>query len=342
MTQALKHLPSIIQTRFLSRRNHCATNWEHWDWKKEQHKKNTHDEDKPDTNEDSTRINGLTSDQVKKALKVLEKYAVIGRRKRFEEVLDNRTNFISVAFENPSNFQNVFAALRTGVCVCVCCVCYINLCITDIKQLKIVNIYLSTSGDCFGIQNIEVITAPVVSHFKSSASMASSLGAAKWLTLSTSDSVDNALLKWRSKGYRIAASYLSDTTNTADDTPVSMSVFDVDWNSQPTLIVLGNEEKGVSDKLKRSADFGFHLPMKGFAQSLNLSAFFASMCSILQLKGALRRELSFLTVEEKQRILLLWYLRSVRNSVNILKVNSLDLGELKIYPKVFDHYSARP
>ena len=40
---------------------------------------------------------------------------------------------------------------------------------------------------------------------------------------------------------------------------------------RPICIVMGNEERGISDKMKELADETFYLPMCGFAESFNLS-----------------------------------------------------------------------
>jgi tRNA G18 (ribose-2'-O)-methylase SpoU len=46
----------------------------------------------------------------------------------------------------------------------------------------------------------------------------------------------------------------------------------MDWQNNKYAIVLGNEEKGISNYARRNADDLIHIPMKGFAESLNLSA----------------------------------------------------------------------
>ena len=46
----------------------------------------------------------------------------------------------------------------------------------------------------------------------------------------------------------------------------------MDWQNNKYAIVLGNEEKGISEYARRNADDLIHIPMKGFAESLNLSA----------------------------------------------------------------------
>ena len=50
----------------------------------------------------------------------------------------------------------------------------------------------------------------------------------------------------------------------------SISIYDIDW-TKPSAIVMGNENKGVSDKLRRMSDKTIYIPMKGMVESLNVS-----------------------------------------------------------------------
>ncbi|MEM6783746.1 MAG: RNA methyltransferase [Bacteroidota bacterium] len=65
----------------------------------------------------------------------------------------------------------------------------------------------------------------------------------------------------RALGYRIAATHLS-----ADAVPIDAVDFTV-----PTALVLGNEQRGVSDDLLALADLNVVLPIDGFIQSYNIS-----------------------------------------------------------------------
>ena len=61
----------------------------------------------------------------------------------------------------------------------------------------------------------------------------------------------------------------------------------LDWNLQKTVIVMGNEENGISAEVKQLADERFYIPMRGFAESLNVAAACAVICSHLSSKDAL-------------------------------------------------------
>ena len=53
----------------------------------------------------------------------------------------------------------------------------------------------------------------------------------------------------------------TDDETTADD----------EKEQRPICIVMGNEDRGISDELRNLADATFYLPMCGFAESFNLS-----------------------------------------------------------------------
>lgn len=69
----------------------------------------------------------------------------------------------------------------------------------------------------------------------------------------------------------------------SDLNPESMDVRDLNWDvannwsnakpkqDRPICVVMGNEERGISDKMRNLADETFYLPMCGFAESFNLS-----------------------------------------------------------------------
>ncbi len=98
--------------------------------------------------------------------------------------------------------------------------------------------------------------------------MMSSLGTIKWLDVhQTQDPAKDYLvnLKKNIPELKIAVSDIH--------SEVSRSLYEVDWKSTtPCILVFGNEENGVSDEVKLIADESFYIPMKGFAESLNLSA----------------------------------------------------------------------
>lgn len=70
----------------------------------------------------------------------------------------------------------------------------------------------------------------------------------------------------------------------SDLSPSAVPISEIDW-SVPSAIVLGNEDRGITNSMRNLADATFAIPMKGFAQSFNMSV----ACSvILAHLGALR------------------------------------------------------
>jgi tRNA C32,U32 (ribose-2'-O)-methylase TrmJ len=70
----------------------------------------------------------------------------------------------------------------------------------------------------------------------------------------------------------------------SDLNPASMDVRKLNWDvdfeqdknndestQRPICVVMGNEDRGISDKMRELADETFYLPMCGFAESFNLS-----------------------------------------------------------------------
>lgn len=233
----------------------------------------------------------LDSADVKSAVNILSQYCLDNRLSRFHEVLGNRSENVRMVFENPSNANNVWAALRTF--------------------------------DAFGIQYIDVITDTQTYHQSwRKDTMITALGAQKWLSIDQHKNTTDCLANLKQMGYKILA------TDVHYD---AKSIYDIDWKSQKTVIVMGNEESGVSDEVKQLADERFFIPMKGFAESLNLAAACAVICSHLESSGALRGNLSD---DQKQRVLLMWLSRTVTNSPGLLRRGGLPVVGNRIHSTV--------
>lgn len=171
---------------------------------------------------------------VAEATSILEEYINDDRLERVKKVLHQRTKRSKFLFENPANPSNVWACLRTI--------------------------------DSFGIQNVDLIIDSGRYSGKKALTqkrgMRTAMGSAQWLTLRNYQSTDEAVQNIRKQGYKIYASDLN---------PNSKDVRDVDWDSAPICVVMGNEDQGISDEMRELADETFTLPMCGFAESFNLS-----------------------------------------------------------------------
>ena len=113
--------------------------------------------------------------------------------------------------------------------------------------------------------------------------MRTAMGSAMWMTLRQFGSIDEAVKYLREEEGCLI--YAADLNPTAKD--VRDLTWDVDFDNdsgsvdgmdddnekdqRPICIVMGNEERGISDKMRELADETFYLPMCGFAESFNLS-----------------------------------------------------------------------
>lgn len=77
------------------------------------------------------------------------------------------------------------------------------------------------------------------------------------------DNSRQALASLRARGYRLAVADLGPGALPLGEVPVD----------RPLAVVIGNEFAGASPAALESADLRFGIPMRGFAQSLNLAVF---------------------------------------------------------------------
>lgn len=239
----------------------------------------------------------LSAEDIAKAVATLESYVQPERLTRLRDILSKRTSFIRIVIENPSNPNNAWAALRTM--------------------------------DAFGIQHCHVIATPEMYPKKGRLlTMSTAMGAQKWLTLHGHESPEDAVCALRALGFHIIGADAAPTTNTdeeqcANDShekattsyiPPALEVSEIDW-SRPTALVLGNELRGMSPMMRSLCDATFHIPMDGFAESLNLSVACAVALASARTGGALGhigKEDRGLPEREKAILYLRWLLRTVR------------------------------
>lgn len=179
----------------------------------------------------------LSPETVQRATEVLAPYVQDDRIERIKSVLRQRTVHTSFLFENPSNPSNVWACLRTI--------------------------------ESFGVQHVNVVIQSGRYQGKAALSqkrgMRTAMGAAQWLTLHNFGSPQEAVATLKRRNVRIYAS---------DVNPSAKDIRTIDWSKhadQPICIVMGNEERGISEEMRGLADETFYLPMQGFAESFNLS-----------------------------------------------------------------------
>ncbi|MEP3478422.1 MAG: RNA methyltransferase [Fuerstiella sp.] len=219
-------------------------------------------------------------------LTYLKQFLLEDRRQRLEQILQYRTRHLTVLLENVFHDQNASACLRTV--------------------------------ECFGVQDVHVIDS--YNDFRPNREVA--LGASKWLTfhhyqaetknapdLAKQTQQESCYRHLREKGYRILAT---------SPRPSSVPLPEVDVD-QPTAIVFGTEQTGVSEPALNDADGMIHIPMSGFTESFNISVAVGIVLQhcLLQLH---RSEIAWqLSSEEQQTLLLQWVKKSLGNKYEPLK-----------------------
>ena len=111
------------------------------------------------------------------------------------------------------------------------------------------------------------------------------------------------LKKKQNEGFQVVVTHLEEA---------SVSFSKVDY-SKPTLLVMGNEHEGISDEVLAVADVNIVIPMRGMAQSLNVSV---ATALILYEAGRQRDEAKMydepqLSLEEIEKTTEEWIYRDV-------------------------------
>jgi tRNA (guanosine-2'-O-)-methyltransferase len=86
-------------------------------------------------------------------------------------------------------------------------------------------------------------------------------GAFKWIDVYVFDNLEECFRRVKERYGRILATHLG---------MESQSLYDVDL-SEPTALLFGNEDEGISPEALALSDGNFIIPMAGFAESLNIS-----------------------------------------------------------------------
>lgn len=162
------------------------------------------------------------------------------------------------------------------------------------------------SADALGFQSVHVVSCDSSKRYRENRHV--SMGAEKWLDIELWDSTQECFRVLRSRGYRIV------TTHLATD---AVSIYDMDW-SYPTAIVVGNENRGISDEALRLSDLHCSIPMKGMVDSFNVSV----AAGILMHHAVCDRTSRLgchgdLTTEESQILLAEFSLRHSKSAISI-------------------------
>ncbi|XP_009360570.2 tRNA (guanosine(18)-2'-O)-methyltransferase isoform X1 [Pyrus x bretschneideri] len=163
------------------------------------------------------------------------------------------------------------------------------------------------SADALGFQSVHVVSCDS-KRYRDNRHV--SMGAEKWLDIEIWNSTAECFEVLKSRGYRIA------TTHLGMD---SVSIYDMDW-SCPTAIVVGNENRGISDEALALSDLHCSIPMKGMVDSFNVSVaagllMHHAVCDRTSRLGSH----GDLTFEESQILLAEFSLRHSKSSISIAR-----------------------
>jgi tRNA (guanosine-2'-O-)-methyltransferase len=168
---------------------------------------------------------------------------------------------------------------------------------------------LVRSCDCFGIQNFTVIRH--INDFNIYHGMAR--GAEKWIDINyydqDQDGVQLCIDQMKKDGYQIVATSPDPNSSRLED-------FDI---TKKSAIFFGRERHGLSQEIIDQADENIMIPMVGFIRSFNISVSLAIILNTLTPR--LRENSSIdwqLTQEEKTKLRLAWYYKSLPNGQRML------------------------
>ena len=92
-------------------------------------------------------------------------------------------------------------------------------------------------------------------------SMVSSASSKKWIRQEKYDNIEECLRNLREEGFKVYGTLISEKAD---------SIYDVDF-TEKIAIIMGNENRGISDEIIKAADKHIYIPMRGMIQSLNVS-----------------------------------------------------------------------
>ncbi|MCY4020767.1 MAG: RNA methyltransferase [Chloroflexi bacterium] len=121
---------------------------------------------------------------------------------------------------------------------------------------------IARSCDAFGIQEINIIFDTHPEFDPKEVGKNSSTATNKWLNYRVHQGSANALRALKAEGWQLVAAALD---------PNAESIFEADLSQPQLAILFGNEKDGLSDQALQLADRLVTIPMRGIAQSMNVS-----------------------------------------------------------------------
>lgn len=145
--------------------------------------------------------------------------------------------------------------------------------------------------DALGVHRVDLVEG----HFVPTKGAAR--GAERWLDLHHHDNTELAIASLKRAGYRIYVADLDEHSVTPEQVPLD----------QPVCLWMGAELQGVDPHARASADGVVQLPMRGLAQSLNVSVAAALILrSVAERARASLGTAALLPVEEREATWQAW------------------------------------
>ncbi len=207
------------------------------------------------------------------------------RIERFNNVLEQRTRWITVVLDDLYHKHNMSAVLR--------------------------------SAEAFGIQDVHVVE--ISNAFKPAKGVA--LGTEQWITIYKYSSVEECVSALKQAGYKIFCAHPPPVnSNNLKSIKSSYSVHDLPVDSK-IAVVFGRELDGLHEEFIELSHGTFFIPMKGLAESLNVSV--CAALTIYELRNRMEsvvdKSLWQLSEQEKLELLDRWILTSVKHGPSVLK-----------------------
>lgn len=153
------------------------------------------------------------------------------------------------------------------------------------------------TAEAFGMKTVHIIENETAFH----SSRRVTRGTHKWIDLAV----------WKTPEAFVRAVRAQNKQILFADARADLSLYDID-PSVPAALVFGNERNGVSDKMRELCDRGFFIPMKGFAESLNVS-----VAAAVSVSSLCRQKKGDLSHAEKEVLKARYCLRAVRAGYDI-------------------------
>lgn len=213
------------------------------------------------------------------------------------ENIENRIEYLR-EFMLPERFEKLHSRLinRTH---------YMALCLEDIYYPHNASAVIR-SAEAFGIQQIHAVQS--LCKFTPSHNIVR--GTDQWIELHKWSDTPTLVAHLREQGYRIVVTSPRESGSTPESFDVAAGKF---------ALFMGTEKTGISEWLMNEADDYVHIPMVGFAESLNISVSAAIITNRLTERIRENSEIDWqLSTTQQSELLYKWVYRSIKDVDNIL------------------------